>query len=93
MNDFVFFYSSSHPFSNCYMMPFVHNGKQYNCSEQYMMWMKAMMFHDYDVGEMIMEQGHYYKQKFLGRQVRGFRTNSACKFQNNSKVRTGSVMY
>jgi ribA/ribD-fused uncharacterized protein len=34
--------------------------------------MKAMMFKDYDVAEMIMQQGHPYKQKFLGRQVRGF---------------------
>ena len=72
MNEFVFFYSSSHPFSNWYMSTFVHHGTLYNCSEQYMMNMKARMFHDYDVADMIMQQGHPYKQKFLGRQVRGF---------------------
>ena len=82
MTDFVFFYSSSHPFSNWYMCPFVHNGKQYNCSEQYMMYMKARMFKDIEVGEMIMDQEHPYKQKFLGRQVRGFvesTWNAKCK--------------
>lgn len=31
-----------------------------------------MLFKDFDVAEMIMEQLHPNKQKFLGRQVRGF---------------------
>jgi hypothetical protein len=66
------FYSNDHPFSNWYMMPFTHNGIEYNCSEQYMMHMKARMFKDTDVAEMIMQQGHPRKQKFLGREVRGF---------------------
>lgn len=34
-----------------------------------------MLFEDYDVAEMIMEQAHPRKQKFLGRQVRGFDQN------------------
>jgi ribA/ribD-fused uncharacterized protein len=72
MNDIYLFYSNSHPFSNWYMMPFTHNGVEYNCSEQYMMHMKARMFKDHDVAEMIMQQGHPRKQKFLGRAVRGF---------------------
>jgi ribA/ribD-fused uncharacterized protein len=71
-DDFVFFYSSDHPFSNWYMMPFVHHSIQYNCSEQFMMYSKAMLFKDTDVAEMIMDQGHPRKQKFLGRQVRGY---------------------
>jgi len=69
---FTFFYGPESPFSNWYMMPFVHNGHQYNCSEQYMMYQKAMLFHDYDVADMIMEQSHPRKQKFLGREVRNF---------------------
>lgn len=72
MNNFAFFYSSLHPFSNWYMCPFVHHGHEFNCGEQYMMYKKAMMFKDYDVAEMIMQQGHPRKQKFLGREVRGF---------------------
>ena len=72
MNDFVFFWGSTSPFSNWYLCPFVHHGKQYNCSEQYMMYKKAMLFKDYDVAEMIMGQTEPRKQKFLGRQVRGY---------------------
>jgi ribA/ribD-fused uncharacterized protein len=71
-DDFVFFYTSEHPFSNWYMMLFEHQSIQYNCSEQYMMYKKAMLFKDVDVAEMIMDQGHPRKQKFLGRQVRGY---------------------
>jgi ribA/ribD-fused uncharacterized protein len=81
-HNFVFFYANAHPFSNWYMCPFEHNGKQFNCSEQAMMYYKARMFKDYDVAEMIMEQGHPRKQKFLGRQVRGFdkvKWNAECK--------------
>lgn len=37
-----------------------------------MMYKKAMLFKDIDVAEMIMEQTHPRKQKFLGRQVRGY---------------------
>lgn len=72
MSDFTFFYSSSHPFSNWYMCPFVHNGHEFNCGEQYMMYKKAMLFKDHDVADMIMQQGHPRNQKFLGREVRGF---------------------
>ena len=33
---------------------------------------KALLFKDFDVAEMIMEQTQPRKQKFLGRQVRGY---------------------
>jgi ribA/ribD-fused uncharacterized protein len=69
---FTFFWGSDSPFSNWYMSPFVHGGVQYNCSEQYMMYQKARLFKDFDVAEMILEQSHPRKQKFLGRQVRGY---------------------
>lgn len=72
IEKYTFFYGSESPFSNWYMCPFVHDGREYNCSEQYMMYKKAMLFKDYDVAEMIMEQSHPRKQKFLGREVRGF---------------------
>lgn len=69
---FTFFWGSDSPFSNWYPQWFVHQGTQYNCSEQYMMYQKARLFKDFDVAEMIMEQTSPRKQKFLGRQVRGF---------------------
>jgi len=73
--NFTFFYESTSPFSNWYMSHFVHNSCQYNCSEQYMMHMKAKIFKDHDVADLIMEQSHPRKQKFLGRQVRNFDNN------------------
>ena len=69
---FTFFWESDSPFSNWYACPFVHNGIEYNCSEQYMMYKKAILFGDHEVAEMIMEQSSPRKQKFLGRQVRGY---------------------
>jgi len=69
---FTFFYESDSPFSNWYPQTFVHEGKEYNCSEKYMMYKKAMLFKDYEVAEMIMQQNDPRKQKFLGRQVREF---------------------
>lgn len=82
MTQITLFYSSSHPFSNWYMSRFIHEGREYNCSEQFMMYKKAMLFKDYDVADMIMEQSHPRKQKFLGREVRGFNErvwNAKCK--------------
>jgi len=69
---FTFFWESDSPFSNWYPQSFVHEGRQYNCSEQYMMYKKAMLFNDFDVADMIMGQSHPRNQKFLGRQVRNF---------------------
>ena len=69
---FTFFWGSDSPFSNWYPQSFNHNYQVYNCSEQYMMFQKAMLFNDIDVAELIMEQKSPRKQKFLGRQVRGF---------------------
>ena len=71
-HNFVFFYRSLNPFSNWYMCPFTHAGSQYNCGEQFMMYSKARLFKDFDVAELIMEQREPRKQKFLGRQVRGY---------------------
>ena len=63
-------------------MPFIHNGKEFNCGEQFMMYKKAMLFKDYDVADMIMTQSNPRNQKFLGRQVCNFveaEWNAVCK--------------
>lgn len=73
--QFTFFWGSDSPFSNWYPQWFTHQGIQYNCSEQFMMYQKARLFKDFDVAEMIMEQTSPRKQKFLGRMVRGFDNN------------------
>ncbi len=69
---FTFFYDSTSPFSNWYKKPFSHNGTEYNCSEQYMMHQKALLFKDKEVAELIMEQSEPRKQKMLGREVRDY---------------------
>ena len=74
-NSFVFFWGPEHQngeFSNWYPSPFVHDEIEYNCAEQFMMHKKAILFGDTEVAGLIMEQTDPKKQKFLGRQVRGF---------------------
>lgn len=45
---------------------------EFNCCEQYMMYMKAATFHDWDIAEEIMRTSNPKEQKALGRKVRGF---------------------
>lgn len=71
--DFVFFWGSDSVFSNWFQPnKFTHNNVEYNCSEQYMMHMKALAFGDHEVAKLIMEQTNPRKQKMLGREVRNF---------------------
>jgi len=72
MKQYLLFYKSKHPFSNWYASSFIHNGMKFNCSEQFMMYEKAMMFNDTEVAKLIIETDEPFKQKFLGRQVRNF---------------------
>ena len=44
----------------------------FNCSEQYFMWLKATWFHDYDIAEKILQAKTPKEAKALGRQVEGF---------------------
>ena len=44
----------------------------FNCSEQYFMWLKATWFHDYDIAQKIVEAKTPKEAKALGRQVEGF---------------------
>jgi ribA/ribD-fused uncharacterized protein len=72
-HNFTFFYGSFDPFSNWYQPnKFIHAGVEYNCSEQYMMHKKALLFNDIEVANLIMEQIHPRQQKMLGKEVRGF---------------------
>jgi ribA/ribD-fused uncharacterized protein len=71
-DDFVFFWGSSSPFSNWHPAEFIVDGVKYNCSEQYMMVQKAIMFKDDETAVKVMETTNPREQKALGRQVRGF---------------------
>lgn len=70
--DFVFFWGSSSPFSNWYKGQFTYALKNFNCSEQYMMWSKAMLFGDYETAIKVMLTRNPREQKALGRLVNGF---------------------
>lgn len=70
--DFVFFWGTKSPFSNWHPSPFIHDGVLFNCSEQFMMVNKALLFEDIETAEKVMETNSPKRQKELGREVKGF---------------------
>lgn len=60
--------------SNWYISPFVVNGIEYNCGEQYMMHQKAILFDDKQTASEIMKAYVPKKQKELGRKIKNFDT-------------------
>lgn len=73
-SQYYFFYSTSSAFSNFHPSPFADGeGNHFFCSEQYMMYHKAILFQDHEIAEMILsEQSIPLNCKMLGRRVRGF---------------------
>lgn len=74
-NGFVFFWGAAPPqgvFSNWYRQSFEHEGHRFNCSEQYMMYAKAVVFGDDETAAKILKEKDPKKQKALGRQVKNF---------------------
>lgn len=69
-DKFVLFWDG--PFSNWYYSPFVYEGREFNCGEQYMMYQKAVMFNDTESAKKIMAETSPRKQKALGRKVKNF---------------------
>lgn len=60
------------PFSQWYKCSFVAFGIEFNCAEQYMMYMKAVIFDDLQTADKILEAKEPREQKELGRHVKGF---------------------
>lgn len=72
-NKYTFFYKTRNPFSNWHPAKFTdQNGVQYTCSEQYMMYQKAMLFGDSEIAQEILRSPDPKEQKELGRKVKGF---------------------
>lgn len=71
-NQYVFFYNGY--LSNWADTPFIDttSGIPYNCSEQFMMHKKALLFNDHEIALKIMKAKSPGEQKALGRQVRNF---------------------
>ena len=59
-------------FSNWHRSTFKVDGVTFNCGEQYMMYMKSIVFHDFDSAEKIMNEEHPRRQKALGKLVKNF---------------------
>lgn len=59
-------------FSNWYPSKFVVDGLEFNCAEQYMMYMKAMTFKDLNAADEIMKLTDPAKQKKIGRKVKDY---------------------
>ncbi len=69
---FTFFWRSESPFSNWYLADFEIDGIKFNCSEQYMMYGKALLFDDQEIAEKILKSSNPGSQKALGRKVKKF---------------------
>lgn len=95
---FTFFWSG--PFSQWHTSPFVVEGVSFSHAEQYMMYMKALLFDDQETARRILFSSQPREQKELGRQVRGFDeqrwrwfregivfTGNYAKFQQNPDLR------
>jgi ribA/ribD-fused uncharacterized protein len=69
---FTFFWSG--PFSQWAKSTFEIGGVKFNTAEQYMMYKKALLFHDYKTCSKIMSTSDPRKQKAFGREVKDFKT-------------------
>jgi len=59
--------------SNWYSTRFVVRGHSFNCSEQYFMWRKALVFHDEQTAQKILSAVDPGQQKRLGRAVANYK--------------------
>lgn len=71
-NNTIYFYGSSEPFSNWYKCDFKMGNVIFNCSEQALMYSKALYFKDTRTAEKILKTKNPRKQKELGRQVSNY---------------------
>lgn len=71
-NQYLFFYNGY--LSNWDDTPFLdpRSNVLYNCSEQYMMQKKALLFNDFDIAKKIMTKTDPGDQKNLGKKVKNF---------------------
>lgn len=69
---YTFFWGEESPFSQFFITEFVIDNKKFNCTEQYMMYSKAITFGDSEIAKQILETQKPGKQKKLGRLVKNF---------------------
>ncbi len=73
---FTLFYEAEDVFSNWYMVDFVGtDGVKFNCTEQAMMYYKAMFFGDFKTAQKILAEKEPSEHKRLGREVSNFNSD------------------
>lgn len=82
MEQFTFFWKSASPFSQWHFAKFKIDGITFNCTEQYMMYKKAMLFDDVDIAQQVLDTQMPVDQKRLGRKVKNFNKEV---WENNCK--------
>lgn len=70
--DVLFYYGRSHPLSNHHCAVFTVHGITFNCTEQMLMYSKAMLFQDKSAAGLILEADDPILQKRRGRAVRNY---------------------
>lgn len=72
---FIGFHLPDEPYgfmSNWYSCEFIIDGKKYNCTEQYMMEQKALLFGDTEIAKKIMNTNAPDEMQDLGQKPKGF---------------------
>lgn len=69
---YLFFWSNNSPYSNWYGSKFEIDQVEFNCAEQAMMYLKAVLFEDDETADKVMKTKNPKEQKALGRSVRNF---------------------
>jgi ribA/ribD-fused uncharacterized protein len=82
-SNYTFFWQTESPFSNWHPAKYTCNEINFNCSEQGVMYDKALLFGDIEVAKNVLkcsvsEQG---KMKSLGRKVNHFKENTWKKYR------------
>lgn len=80
MEKFTFFWGNNPKFkyaefSQFFKCKFNINGVEFNCTEQWMHWKKAITFSDFNVAKQILKTDNPVEQKRLGRLVSNFNTD------------------
>lgn len=71
--EYFFFYGSKSPFSQWYKSSFTVENIHFTCTEQYMMYKKALLFNDVAIANAIVNSGYNPRQnRKYGRQIRDF---------------------
>ncbi|MEO2202230.1 NADAR family protein [Paenibacillus pabuli] len=72
MEKYTFFWGKQDVFSQWHPAVFVHEGEEFTCAEQAMMYRKAILFGDTAVAQELLTVSHPSAHKQLGRKVRNF---------------------